>query len=336
MINIGVIGYGYWGPKIVRNIMKIDGFMITKIVDLNKQNLLRAKKLYPRLVLSNDYNDIIKDKNTDAVVIATPVSTHFHLAKAALNAMKHTLVEKPLASTSEECKNLIDLAHTNKLILQVDHIFPYTGAISKIKSLFEDKSLGMPLYYDSVRINLGLFQNDVNVIWDLAVHDLSILDYLFEIEPVSLIANGVAHIKGQKENIAYLTLNYPNNFMVNIHVNWLSPVKVRKILIGCDKKMIVYDDLEPTEKVKVYNKGLTENNHSSNLYDMRVGYRLGDIWAPHLDLTEGLYKMLEHFRYCINLNKKPMTSALSGLKVVKIMEAATRSMDNNGKLEILS
>jgi predicted dehydrogenase len=335
MINIGVIGYGYWGPKIVRNLMKIDDFVIIKIVDLDDQNLLKAKKLYPRLLLSNDINDIINDKNINAVIIATPVSTHFHMAKAALNAGKHTLVEKPLASTSEECKILIDLADKNKLILQVDHIFPYTGAINKIKSLFEEKSLGEPLYYDSVRINLGIFQNDVNVIWDLAVHDLSILDYLFDVEPISLIANGVAHIKKQKENIAYLTLNYQNNFMVNIHVNWLSPVKIRKILIGCDKKMVVYNDLEPTEKIKVYNKGLTENNSSTNLYDMRVGYRLGDIWAPQLDLTEGLYKMLEHFKYCINFDKTPMTSALSGLKVVKIMEAATRSMNNDGKIEIL-
>mgnify|MGYP001322635503 CR=1 FL=1 len=330
MINVGIIGFGYWGPNIVRNIMSIENMKVLQIADVNNDRLKQANKLYPSVILTKDPKNIFENKKIDAVIIATPVSTHFELAYNSLCAGKHTLVEKPLASSSEECLKLIDIADKNKLVLQVDHTFPYTEAVKKIKFLLKSNSLGNLLYYDSVRINLGLFQNDINVIGDLAIHDLSILDFLMGKQPISIVANGMAHHSGQNENIAYVTLIYDDNFIANIHVNWLSPIKIRKILIGCDKKMIVYNDLEPAEKIKIYDKGILSQRDSKQTYQMRVGYRLGDVNSPHLENTEALYAVLDHFKNCISKQSIPITDGLSGLRVIKIIEAATYSMENSG------
>ena len=331
MINVGLIGFGYWGPNIVRNIMPIEDMNILCIADLNADRLKQAQKLYPSVAVTKNSEDIMNNKKINAVIIATPLASHFTLASNALKAGKHILVEKPLANSSDECSRLIDIARRRNLVLQVDHTFPFTGAIKKIKSLLQSKSLGKLLYYDSVRINLGLFQNDVNVIGDLAIHDISILDFLIGEDPNFVVANGMAHNSEQKENIAYVTLLYDKNFIANIHVNWLSPIKIRKILIGCDKKMIVYDDLELVEKVKIYDKGILSQKDSEQAYQMRVGYRTGDVNSPHIESTEALYSLLEHFKKCVMNNSNPITDGNSGLRVVKIIEAATASMGNLGK-----
>ena len=331
MINVGLFGFGYWGPNIVRNIMSIEDMNILCISDLNADRLKQAQKLYPNITVTKNSEDIMLNKKIDAVIIATPLASHFNLASKALMAGKHTLVEKPLANSSDECSRLIDIAKRSNLVLQVDHTFPFTGAIKKIKSLLQSESLGKLLYYDSVRINLGLFQNDVNVIGDLAIHDISILDYLIGENPNFVVANGIAHHAGQKENIAYVTLLYDKNFIANIHVNWLSPIKIRKILIGCDKKMIVFDDLELVEKVKIYDKGILSQEDSEQAYQMRVGYRTGDVNSPHIESTEALQSLLEHFKKCIMNHSNPITDGNSGLRVVKVIEAATNSMENFGK-----
>ena len=335
MINLGVIGFGYWGPNIVRNIMSIEGMKVLQIADLNAERLLSAKKNYPNISITEDLNDILNNKKINSVIIATPVSTHFKIAYDALKSGKNILVEKPLASSSDECLKLIELAERKNLILQVDHTFPYTEAVKKIKLLLDENTLGNILYFDSVRINLGLFHNDVSVIEDLAVHDISILDYLIIKKPKSVIANGVAHVKGQKENIAYITLIYDDKFIANIHVNWLSPVKVRKTLIGCDKKMVVYDDLEPIEKIKIYDKGIKSDLDYKQINEMRVGYRLGDMYSPQLKNVEALNSLLNHFKDCIVNQSTPITDGLSGLRVVKTIESATKSMNNNGRPEEL-
>ncbi len=331
MIYVGVVGFGYWGPNIVRNIMSLEDIEVLCIADQNIDRIKQVKKLYPSILVTQDFNDLLVNKKINAIVIATPVATHFELAYKSLKSGKHTLVEKPLASSSDECLKLIDLANRKNLVLQVDHTFPFTSAVKKIKSLLENQSLGNILYYDSVRINLGLFQNDVNVIGDLAIHDISILDFLMDKQPKSVVANGVAHHFGQKENIAYITLIYDSNFIANIHVNWLSPIKIRKILIGGDKKMIVYDDLEPVEKIKIYDKGVLSQKDIKQAYQMRVGYRLGDVHSPHLQNVEALNSLIKHFKSCIINKSRPLTDGLSGLKVVKIIEAATLSMKNAGK-----
>jgi len=335
MINIGIIGYGYWGPNLVRNFNETTGINVCQVSDLDPNKLRKVKARYPGIDVNTDAKEIIENQKVDAIAIATPVSTHYDLALKALKMGKHVLVEKPMADTSEKCQELIELAERKKLILMVDHTFPYTGAVNKIKDLIETRELGKILYYDSVRINLGLFQHDINVIWDLAVHDLSILDFLFDEKPVAVSATGMAHVSDQPENVAYLTLFYDDNLIAHIHVNWLSPVKIRQTLIGGDKKMLVYDDLEPTEKVKIYDKGIDMVSNDKSIYNLRVGYRTGDMWAPNLDNSEALFNLTNHFRECILQNERPITNAMSGLQVVRMMEAATRSMSNNGQSEKL-
>jgi len=336
MINIGVIGYGYWGPNLVRNFNETSGINVCQVADLENDKLQKIRLRYPAIAVTTDYSKIIENKDIDAVAIVTPVSTHFDLALRALRAGKHVLVEKPMAATSEQCERLIDEADKKNLILMVDHTFPYTGAVRKIKELIDDDLLGKIYYFDSVRVNLGLFQHDVNVIWDLAVHDLSILDYLFDEKPVAVSATAMSHISGQPENMAYITLFFAGNIIAHIHVNWLSPVKIRRTLIGGDKKMLLYDDLEPTEKLKIYDKGIDTVIDDESIYQMRIGYRTGDMWAPNLDSTEALYRLAKHFWDCIEGNDEPITSSISGLRVVQMIEAATKSMYNNGHPEKLN
>jgi len=331
MFGIGVIGFGYWGPNLVRNFSELQKTKVLAICDLDFNKLKNAQLRYPGVETTNRYRELINHQGIDAIVIATPAVSHYELAMEALNSGKHVLVEKPLAMTSEECLRLIDKATKNNLVLMVDHTFIYTGAVRKIKDLVKNDDVGEIYYYDSVRVNLGLVQHDVNVIWDLAVHDLSIMDYILEKKPYAVSATGMSHIPGRPEDIAYITLFFEGNLISHIHVNWLAPVKVRSTLIGGDKKMIVYDDLEPSEKIKIYDKGLKFIENGEGLYKELIGYRTGDMWAPKLDTTEALKLEALHFIECIEKNSLPITNGESGLKIVQILEAATKSMRENGR-----
>ena len=326
-VKIGVVGFGYWGPNLVRNFTTAPKSQVKIVCDLDPEKRSRAKTQYPTIETADHYEDILADKEVDAVVIATPVSTHYEIALKALQAGKHVLVEKPLASSSQEAKHLVEEAKNRNLVLMVDHIFIYTSAVRKVRELVDSGELGEILYYDSVRINLGLFQRDVNVIWDLAVHDLSILDYIFLKKPIAVSTTGISHVEGEHENIAYLTLLFEGNLIAHIHVNWLAPVKIRQTLIGGSNKMLVYDELKSVEKIKIYDKGITLNNENGEReHQLRIGYRSGDMWSPHLPVKEALQEMAQHFIHCIENNKKPITDGDSGLRVVRILEAASHSI----------
>lgn len=332
MIGIGVIGYGYWGPNLVRNFAEAPGATLVGISDMRSERLNQAQRRYPSARLTERASELLADPAVDAVAIATPVSTHFDLAMQALQSGKHIFVEKPLASNSEQAIKLIDEAQRRNRVLMVDHTFVYTGAVRKIREMINRGELGDIYYYDSVRVNLGLFQHDVNVIWDLAVHDLSIMDFVLDSKPVAVSATGISHIPGQPENVAYITLFFADNRIAHLHVNWLAPVKVRRTLIGGSEKMIVYDDLEPSEKVKVYDKGVTLSASPEAVYQLLVSYRSGDMWAPNLDQTEGLQTEARHFIDCIEHNKQPATDGHAGLRVLRILEAAEKSMGARGQL----
>ncbi|HKG22141.1 MAG TPA: Gfo/Idh/MocA family oxidoreductase [Blastocatellia bacterium] len=332
MIGVGVIGYGYWGPNLVRNFMDSPETTVRAVSDLRPQRLAEVEGRYPSVRAVSDYHELIADPKIDAIAIATPVSSHFELALEALQAGKHVLVEKPLTSNSEQARRLIDEAGRRDLVLMVDHTFVYTGAVRKIKELVESKTLGEIYYYDSVRVNLGLFQHDVNVIWDLAVHDLSIMDYVLASTPVAVSATGMSHISGQPENVAYLTLFFSDRQIAHLHVNWLAPVKVRRTLIGGSERMIVYDDLEPSEKIKIYDKGITVSQKPEALYDLLVSYRSGDMWAPRLDNVEALRAEAAHFSDCIREKARPLTDGATGLRIVRLLEAAERSLRERGNV----
>ncbi len=332
MIRVGVIGYGYWGPNLVRNFMAAPGSAVTRVCDLRKERLTSLVKIYPGLKTCSDATELIQDPKVDAVVIATPVSSHFDLALAALKAGKHVLVEKPLAATSDEARKLVDEAAARNLVLLVDHTFVYTDAVRKIRGLIVSGELGEIYYYDAVRVNLGLFQHDVNVIWDLAIHDLSIMDFVLPAKPVAISATGISHVPGQPENVAYITLFFPSAQIAHVHVNWLTPVKVRHTLIGGSEKMILYDDLEPSDKLKVYDKGISVAPGPEDVYRMLVSYRSGDMWAPRLDNTEALQTEALHFIDCIENNKQPETDGPAGLRMVSMIEAAEKSLRERGRL----
>ena len=332
MIGVGLIGYGYWGPNLVRNFFEASGCTLRMVSDLQPDRLERAAARFPSIRTTGDHRELVNDRSVDLVVIATPVSTHFDLAMEALRAGKHVMVEKPLTLTSDQGECLVEEADRRDLRLMVDHTFVYTSAVRKIHELVATGALGEMYYYDSVRVNLGLFQHDVNVLWDLAVHDLAILDYIVDARtPVAVSATGMSHVPGKPENIAYLTLFYADNFMAHLHLNWLSPVKLRKTLIGGSQKMIVYDDLEPAEKVKVYDKGITVTNNLESLYSMLIGYRTGDMWAPNLAPSEALQVAVQHLLECIAQKKRPMTDGEAGLRVVRILESAGQSMKEQGR-----
>ena len=331
MIGFGVIGYGYWGPNLVRNIMEMADTRVVAVSDLRQDQLDLVSARYPAIKTTRDYRELLTDPQIDAVVIATPVSTHFNLALQALQAGKHVLVEKPMVETVDEGFRLVDEALRRKLILMVDHTFVYTGAVQKIKEVVDQGLLGPIYYYDSVRINLGIFQHDINVLWDLAVHDLGIMDYILNDRPCVVTAVGIKHVS-QREDIAYLSCLFDHEVIAHIHVNWLAPVKVRRTLIAGAEQMIVYDDVEPSEKVKIYNKGISFNHNEANgVYEKLVGYRTGDMWAPKLNTTEALRTELAHFRDCMEQNKQALTSGEIGLRVVHILEAANRSMEQQGQ-----
>lgn len=333
MIRIGVIGYGYWGPNLVRNCFEAKEAQVACVSDLREDRLALLNNRYPTVKTTRDFRELIEDPSIDAVAIATPVSTHYDLALKALQEGKHVLVEKPLASDTTQVQHLMDVAQKRNLVLMVDHTFVYTGSVRKIRELVETGGLGEIYYYDSVRVNLGLFQHDVNVLWDLAVHDLSIMDYVLPFRPCAVSATGLNHVPGGTENIAYLTLFFEGNLIAHIHANWLAPVKLRRTLIGASRKMIVYDDLDQAEKIKVYDKGITLNNHQNpeKLYQMLVGYRTGDMLAPQIDGTEALRREIDHFLHCIRQHEEPITGGSAGLRVVEILQAASQSMAQRGR-----
>jgi predicted dehydrogenase len=312
--------------------MEAPGSTVVTVCDLRVERLGTLKTRYPTVKTVDSSCELLADPTIDAVVVATPVSSHFDLGMAALKANKHVLIEKPLAANSEQATQLIEEAQARKRVLMVDHTFVYTGAVRKIRELITQNALGEIYYYDAVRINLGLFQHDVNVIWDLAIHDLSIMDYVLPTKATAVSATGISHIPGQPENVAYITLFFANPQIAHVHVNWLTPVKVRHTLIGGSEKMILYDDLEPSEKVKIYDKGVTLSQSPEAVYEMLVSYRSGDMWAPRLDATEALQTEAQHFIDCIENNRQPETDGQAGLRLVKIVEAAEKSLLARGQL----
>lgn len=328
MIRTGVIGYGYWGPRIARNFQSSEGCTVAAVCDTNAAAVQRAKRDFPSAEATSDSARLISSTEIDAVAIVTPVWTHFDLARCALLNGKHVFIEKPFTSTAEQAEQLINLAEQKNLRIMVDHTFLFTGAVRKIRQMVEEGALGKLYYYDSMRVNLGLFQHDVNVIWDLAPHDLSIVDHLVKERPKCVVATGRAHLGGH-EDLAYLTVYFGDSMIAHINVNWLSPVKVRTTLIGGEKKMLVWNDLEADEKIKIYDKGVQISNGQS-VYDLLVSYRSGDMWAPKIDQTEALAAEVKYFVECVSSGKAPFNDGVAGWRVVKILEAADQSLKQGG------
>ena len=330
MIGVGVVGYGYWGPNLARNIARDAGLELIAICDRSPDCLGEARLAHSSTILTHEYADLLANPAIDAVVVATPVSSHFSLAHAALSAGKHVLVEKPIAASCDEVSRLMDLAQARGLVLMVDHTFVFTGAVRKIREVIHEPAFGQPRYYDSTRANLGNFQPDSNVLWDLAVHDLAIMDFVLGARPVAVSATGLCHVPGQRINTSFLTLYFAENIIGHISVNWLSPVKIRRTLVGGSEKMIVYDDLETSEKVKVFDSGITIVPGRREVHDIQISYRTGDMWAPKVDATEALQLLVRHFRECVLGGHRPICGGEEGLAVVRVLEAADRSLLQRG------
>jgi predicted dehydrogenase len=330
MIKFGVIGYGYWGPNVVRNLGQLDGSKVVAVCDQSATARQRIQKAHPHVRVYSDAAELQTSAEIDAIAVVTPVWTHYELAKAALENGKHVFVEKPFTSNSRQAEELINLAERKNLKIMVDHTFLFTGAVKKICQLLNEGTLGPLYYYDSTRVNLGLFQHDVNVIWDLAPHDLSIIDHLIKAMPEAVVATGESHLNGF-EDIAFITLHFPNKVIAHINVNWLSPVKVRTTLIGGEKKMLVWNDLEADEKIKIYDKGVDVTSQQG-LYNLLVNYRSGDVWVPKLEQIEALHQELGYFVDCITQSRTPFNDGVAGLRVVKLLEAATDSLARRGEL----
>jgi len=333
--TVGVIGLGYWGPNLLRNFAENESAELRWICDADQSRLAAMGRRYPAAQTTTDYQRLLTDSKLDAIAVVTPVATHFEIARAGLLAGKHLLVEKPLTATEREAEELIEIAERNQRTLMVDHTFVYTGAVRKMKEIVTSGELGDLLYFDSVRINLGLFQKDINVLWDLAPHDLSIMDYLIDRQPDAVSAIGSCHIERGIENIAYLIMHFGDDFIAHFHFNWLAPVKIRRTLIAGSRKMILYDDIEPTEKVRIYDKGVTANrvgNDREADYQTLVSYRTGDVWAPKLDSTEALRYVVAEFLGSIRAGRRPLTDGQAGLRVVRVLEAAQQSIKNGGQV----
>jgi len=331
-LKIAVVGCGYWGQNLLRNFCELEEAEVVMVCDFDSRSLTRAKRRYPSIEVTQSFSEVLADPRVDAVVLATPVSTHYPFAKQALQAGKHVLVEKPLAQSSAQVLDLIELAESKGKILMVDHTFLYTGAVRRMKAMVDSGEIGQLLYFDSVRISLGLVQSDINVLWDLAPHDLSIMDYLFEREPIAISATGVKHLNTPHENIAYVTVQFEGNLIAHFHVNWLAPVKVRRTLVGGSKKMVVYDDTENSEKIKVYDKGVVQTQDPERREKMLTGYRNGDMLAPQLDTGEALRLMAKEFVASINEKRAPLSDGYAGYRVVRLLEAAQRSIEQNGRV----
>jgi len=330
-MKVAVIGVGYWGPNLIRNFLSLDEVSQVIACDRDPSQLAKMQKRFSGIEISSDYAEILGRDDIQIVAIATPVSMHFEIAKQALLAGKHCWIEKPMTESVAEAEELNLLAARYNLKIFVDHTFIYTGAVRKMKEIITSGRLGELYYFDSVRVNLGLFQHDVNVIWDLAPHDLSIMDYLLESKPLAVSAIGSCHVGNDLEDIAYLTLMFENNLIAHFHVNWLAPVKIRKTLIGGTKSMIVFDDMETSEKIKIYDKGIEVTNREG-VYETLVQYRTGDMLSPKIPQTEALAVATRHFIDCILNDETPLTDGVSGLNVVRILEASTASIKNQGKL----
>jgi predicted dehydrogenase len=333
MIKFGVIGYGYWGPNIVRNLRSLDGCQVVGICDQSPAARKRIQGAYPDLPIYSDCSELIESPDIDAIAVITPVWTHYELSKAALENGKHVFVEKPFTSNVAQAEELINLAEQKNLQIMVDHTFLFTGAVRKIEKLLKEGTLGKLYYYDSTRVNLGLFQHDCNVIWDLAPHDLSIMNHLLHKDAEAISATGQAHLNSH-EDIAFITAYYPDKMIAHVNVNWISPVKVRTTLIGGEKKMLVWNDLEADEKLKIYDKGVDVKSQEG-VYNLLVSYRSGDMWAPQVEQVEALKLELGYFVECINNNKKPFNDGCAGIKVVRMLEAASKSLAKRGEIVCL-
>jgi predicted dehydrogenase len=336
-VGVAVVGCGYWGPNLLRNFFDTPGCRVIAACDMSETRLEAMSQRHPSLRATTSFDEILADPEIDAVAIATPVFTHARLAKLALEAGKHVLVEKPMTMNTADAEELVELAARKGLILMVDHTFVYTGAVRRVKQMIDSGELGNLYYYDSVRVNLGLVQHDVSVIWDLAAHDLAIMDHLIEQRPTGISAVAATHFPGAMADVAYITVNFENNLIAHFHVNWLSPVKVRQVLIGGDRRMILYDDIESTEKVKVYDRGISWNDDPIEARRQKlVAYRLGDMFAPVLDQTEALRNECAHFIGSISSGRQPITDGHAGLRTVRMLEAAERSLKNGGAVEPLN
>ncbi len=330
LINVGVVGYGYWGPNVARNFHNPGVSEVTVITDKREDCLQRAQLAHPQAKVTADSREVLESPDIDAVAVVTPVWTHYELAKAALENGKHVFVEKPFTATVAQAEELIELAARKNLQIMVDHTFLFTGAVMKIRQLVDEGILGNLFYYDSMRVNLGLFQHDINVIWDLAPHDLSIMDYVIQKAPEAMVATGEKHLNNHVD-VAFLTIYFPDNVVAHINVNWLSPVKVRTTLIGGEKKMVVWNDLEADEKIKIYDKGVSVKN-GEGMYNLLVSYRSGDMWAPRVQQTEALKAEISHFMECIASGRPALNDGHAGLRVVRLLEAAEQSLKARGKL----
>src|SRR6516165_7060729 len=330
MVSIGVIGYGYWGPNIVRNFQSHDSSEVVMVCDKSPKCAERLRKAFPSIPFSVDEHDILQSPDIDVVAVVTPVWTHYDLTKRALENGKHVFVEKPFTCNIAQAEELIELADKRNLKIMVDHTFLFTGAVKKIKELVDKKELGDLYYYDALRVNLGLFQHDVNVIWDLAPHDLSIMDHVICEKPEAVVATGERHLNGV-EDVAFITVYFPKHIIAHVNVNWLSPVKVRTTLIGGEKRMLVWNDLEADEKLRIYDKGVSMSTNPSNLHQLLVSYRSGDMWAPQVEQVEALKAETAYFLKCIEENSKPLNDGEAGLRVVRILEAADRSVRSRGE-----
>jgi predicted dehydrogenase len=333
VLKFGVLGYGYWGPNVVRNLDRLENVEVVGVCDQSPAARKRILKAYPDMPVTSDSADLITSPDVDAIAVVTPVWTHYELAKAALQNGKHVFVEKPFTSNAAQAQELIELAERKNLKIMVDHTFLFTGAVQKIKRLLDEGALGKLYYYDSTRVNLGLFQHDVNVVWDLAPHDLSIIDHLIHQTPEAISATGQTHLNGH-EDVAFLTIYFPDKVIAHINVNWLSPVKVRTTLIGGEKKMLVWNDLEVDEKIKIYDKGVNVASREG-LYNLLVSYRSGDMWAPQIEQVEALTQELTYFVDCIMKDQTPVNDGHAGLRVVRMLEAANQSISKRGELVYL-
>ena len=331
MINIGVIGCGYWGPNHIRNFHALSNCNMLVCCDKDANRLEHMKGLYPAIETTNATEDLFRDNRLDAIVIATPVFAHYELAKKTLESGKHVLVEKPMTDSVETSLSLIRLAREMNRVLMVGHTFEYTAAVNKVKEIMDSGELGEPLYVSSTRRNLGLFQPDINVAWDLAPHDISIITYLLDEIPVSVNCQGKSHYKKDIEDVATMTLNYTNGVIAFIHSSWLDPNKVRKTTIVGSKKMLLYNDVETQEKIKIYDKGVDAPPHYDTYADFQFSYRYGDIYSPRLEDYEPLREQSKHFLECIERGSQPRSCGYSGLRVVSVLEAASQSLKKGGQ-----
>jgi predicted dehydrogenase len=334
VVRVGVIGYGYWGPNIARNVHALENASLSMICDINPAALERARRTYPGVALTTNVDEVLRSPDTDAIAVITPVWTHHELVKTALENGKHVFVEKPFTSTIAEAEELIELAARKNRQIMVDHTFLYSGAVKKIKEIVDAGTLGPLYYFDSTRVNLGLFQHDVSVVWDLAPHDLSIMDHVLAERPEAVVATGSSHLNGHAD-MAFITVYFPGQVIAHVNVNWLSPVKVRTTLIGGRDMMLVWNDLEPAEKIKLYDRGV-EITAGQNVYDLLVSYRSGDVWSPRVAQTEALHVELAEFIRCVSSGHPSINDGQAGLRVVRLLEAADRSLKNRGALVSLT